>query len=415
MPRAIKRLTAMGVQKITRPGYHADGAGLYLQVTASGAKSWIYRYRRQGKLHDKGLGSSLALSLADAREAAARCRRMLVDGIDPIQAMKEQRQAERLEQARSKTFRQCALEYIAQIKVQWKNEKHADQWINTLEVYACSVFGDVPVQDVETSLVYKALEPIWQTKNETASRVRGRIEKVLDWARVADLRTGENPARWKGHLDAMLAKPSQVQKVINHPALPFIQMGGFMKALRQHEGLAAKALELTILTAARTGEIIGAKWDEFDLEARVWIIPAERMKMGKEHRVPLCSRAIELLNAMKATRTSDYVFPGEKEHRPLSNMAMAEVLKRMKRTNITVHGFRSTFRDWAAETTNFPSEVVEMALAHRISNSVEAAYRRGDLMEKRRALMHAWQEYCAREIATVTEIPTPAPRIALSA
>lgn len=394
MAREFKKLTAMAVQKIIQSGYHADGAGLYLQVSASGAKSWIYRYRRHGKLHDKGLGSLHALSLADAREAAARYRKMLVEGIDPIQANKEQRHAERLEKARSKTFQQCASSYVEAMKGQWKNEKHAEQWTNTLETYANSVFGDVPVQEVDTALVYKALDVIWKTKNETASRVRGRIEKVLDWARVAGLRTGENPARWRGHLDAMLAKPSQIQKVVNHPALSFNQIGAFIKDLHQHEGIAVKALEFTILTAARTGEVIGAKWDEIDLDSAIWIIPADRMKMGKEHRVPMTSRAVELLKTLQATSHGQYVFPGAKEGKSLSNMAMAEVLKRMKRFDITVHGFRSTFRDWAAETTNFPSEVVEMALAHRISNAVEAAYRRGDMMEKRRVLMQTWADRC---------------------
>jgi integrase len=396
MARQVKRLTALTVQRMAKPGYHADGAGLYLQVSPNGSKSWIYRYRRNGKLRDKGLGSLLALSLAEAREAAARCRKMLAEGIDPIQATREKRQAERLEKARTKTFRQCVTAYLEAKAGEWSNEKHADQWRNTLEKYANSVFGDVPVQDVDTPLVHRALDAIWKTKNETATRVRGRIEKVLDWAKVAGLRTGDNPARWKGHLDAMLAKPSQVQKVVSHPALPFAQIGSFMKALRQEESIAAKALEFTILTAGRTGEIIGTRWEEINLDAAVWTIPAERMKMNKEHRVPLPRRAVELLHGLNPAKEG-FVFRGARTGRPLSNMAMAELLKRMERTDITVHGFRSTFRDWAAELTPFPNEVVEMALAHRIANAVEAAYRRGDLMEKRRMLMQEWQDYCDRQ------------------
>lgn len=396
MGRQINRLTAVGVQRITKSGYRLDGAGLYLQVRESGSKSWIFRYRKNGKLHDKGLGSIQALSLADAREAAAKCRKMLAGGIDPILAAKTHRDAVRLEKARRMTFSQCADAFIDSMRPQWKNEKHVAQWTNTIKTYATPIFGDIPVQDVDTALIRKALDPIWQTKNETASRLRGRLENILDWAKVSGLRVGDNPARWKGHLELLLPSPSKVQKTVHHPALPYPQTSSFIKQLRTQSGNAALALEFTILTAARTSETIGAKWAEFDLAAAIWTIPAIRMKMKKEHRVPLCSRAIEIIEKMKSLE-ADYVFPGGRKDMPLSNMAMAAVLKRMERTDITVHGFRSTFRDWAAETTAYPNEVVEMALAHRISNAVEAAYRRGDLMEKRKALMHAWQVYCERD------------------
>jgi integrase len=275
----------------------------------------------------------------------------------------------------------------------WRNEKHRDQWRNTLNSYASPVIGSLPVQTIDVALVMKALEPIWKTKPETASRLRGRIEAVLDWAAVRGYRTGENPARWRGHLDKLLPARSKIQRVQHHPALPYNELADFMDALEGQDGTAARALEFLILTAARTGEIIGARWDEVDLEEKIWTVPGERMKAGREHRVPLSPAALVLLKRMKETE-SDFVFPGGKKGMPLSNMAMLAVLKRMRRDDLTAHGFRSTFRDWAAECTDFRSEVVEMALAHTIENKVEAAYRRGDLFQKRRQLMQAWTRFC---------------------
>jgi integrase len=340
-----------------------------------------------------GLGPLNAISLAEARKRTAECRRMRHDGIDPIEARGAQRDQKRLEGARSMTFDVCAEAYIEAHKASWKNGKHAEQWHGSLRNYASPVFGSSPVQAIDLALVMKALEPVWQTKSETASRLRGRIEAVLDWARVHGYRKGENPARWRGHLDKLLPARAKIQKVVHHPALPYSEIADFMVSLRSQEGIAARALEFLILTAARTGEIIGARWDEVDLKEKIWTVPGLRMKAGREHRVPLSGPALATVKNMNEIRESDFVFPGGRKGKPLSNMAMLALLKRIGRNDLTTHGFRSTFRDWAAERTNFPREVVEMALAHTIENKVEAAYRRGDLFQKRRQLMEAWARF----------------------
>jgi integrase len=304
------------------------------------------------------------------------------------------------------TFDEAAKACIDAKRAGWSNAKHAEQWTTTLASYASPVFGSVLIRDIDTALVIKALEQkvkakdgsrvsLWEAKNETASRVRQRIEAVLAWATVREYRTGDNPARWKNHLDTLLPKPSAVQTVEHHAALPYSHIHEFMTALQAQEGIGAMALEFTILTAARTGEVIGAEWEEIDLDAALWTIPAGRMKAKKEHVVPLSPRTIEILKPLQLARTSDFVFPGGKAGKALSNMAMAELLKRMERTDITVHGFRSSFRDWAGETTSFPREVIEHALAHRLADKAEAAYQRGTLLDKRRKLMAAWAEYCA--------------------
>jgi len=319
---------------------------------------------------------------------------MRLDGVDPIEARRAHRDQKRLEAAKAMTFEACAIAYTEAHNAGWRNAKHRDQWRNTLTSYACPVFGSLPVQSIDVGLVMKTLEPIWHTKPETASRLRGRIEAILDWATVRSYRTGENPARWRGHLDKLLPARSKVQKVKHHPALPYNEMADFIAALRNQEGIAARALEFLILTAARTGEVIGAPWDEVDLDGKLWAVAGTRMKAGREHRVPLSAAAMVVLEQMKEIRESDFVFSGGKKGKPLSNMAMLAVLKRMERGDLTAHGFRSTFRDWAAECTNFPREVVEMALAHTIESKVEAAYRRGDLFQKRRQLMEAWARFC---------------------
>ncbi|MFP3185915.1 MAG: site-specific integrase, partial [Paraburkholderia sp.] len=293
------------------------------------------------------------------------------------------------------SFQHCAEKYIDAHRTGWKNIKHAEQWTNTLTTYAYPVFDSRSVAAIDTTLVMKVLEPIWTTKTETASRLRGRIESVLDWATVRGYRSGENPARLKGHLDTLLPKRSRVQKVTHHPALPYADLSAFMIKLRAQEGTAARALEVLILTATRTNEVIGATWSEFDLDEGVWTIPAERMKMRKEHRVPLPARAIALVKAQQEVKRGDYIFPGRRDKSPLSNMAMLQLLERMKREDITVHGFRSTFRDWAGETTHYPREVCEAALAHGIKDKAEAAYARGDLFVKRAALMQDWANFCA--------------------
>jgi integrase len=301
------------------------------------------------------------------------------------------------------TFQQCAEAYINAHRAGWKNPKHIQQWQNTLSQYAYPFFGELDVKLIDTGLITKCLEPIWLTKNETAGRVRGRIESILDWATVRKYREGVNPARWRGHLDKLLAKQSKVQKTEHHKALPYLEINAFISQLHKQDGIAAKCMEFTILTAARTGETIGATWDEIDLIAKTWTIPAIRMKAEREHRVPLSIDALNIINDMAATRINDYVFPGTKKG--LSNMAMLAVLKRMDRADITVHGFRSTFRDWAAESTAYPGEVVEMALAHAIKNLTEAAYRRGDLIEKRSRLMEEWARYCKTARINADVIP----------
>jgi integrase len=396
MPRALNKLSQLKITKTTKPGLYADGGGLYLQITAAGVKSWLFRYMRSGRARGMGLGPLHTIGLAEARVRALDCRRLLLDGVDPIESRDAERAANAIAAANGVTFKQCAEQYIEAHRAGWKNAKHADQWSNTLKTYVDPVFGALPVSAVDTTLVMKVLEPIWTTKTETASRVRGRIESILDWATVRGHRTGENPARLKGHLDTLLPKRSRVQKVKHHPALPYADMPGFIKLLRAEEGIAARALEFLILTATRTNEVIRATWNEFDIKAGVWTIPAERMKMRKEHRVPLSKRAAEIIEAQRAMQQSDYVFPGARYGKPLSNMAMLQLLERMKRSDITVHGFRSTFRDWAGETTHYPREVCEAALAHGIKDKAEAAYARGDLFVKRAALMEDWAKFAMK-------------------
>lgn len=345
-----------------------------------------------GRARNMGLGPCDLVSLAEAREKARAARKAMLDGIDPLDARREAKARRRLEAAKRMTFSAAAERMMASHGAAWSNPKHKAQWRSTLQTYCYPVVGELPVGDIDTALVLKILEPIWAEKSETASRLRGRIEAVLDWARARGDRTGENPARWKGHLDRLLPAKRRVRKVQNHPALPFSDLPAFVADLRLRDELSARALELTVLTAARTGEIIGARWSEFDIDTGVWTIPAERMKGKREHRVPLCPRALELLKALP--REGEYVFPGGRVGKPVSNSALLKLMRGM-RPGFVPHGLRSTFRDWAAERTNHPSEVVEMALAHAVANKVEAAYRRGDLFEKRRALMNDWCSYAS--------------------
>ncbi|RQV54257.1 site-specific integrase [Burkholderia cenocepacia] len=383
----------MTVTRLKEPGLYADGGGLYLQITKTGVKSWLFRYMREGKARGMGLGPLRTVGLADARAKALDCRRQLLDGNDPLDKKKEQRVQQQIAAAKAITFEACATKFIEAHRASWKNAKHADQWTNTLTTYAYPVFESLPVSTIDTTHVMKVLEPIWTTKSETAGRLRGRIESVLDWATVRGYRSGENPARLKGHLDTLLPRLSRVRKVKHHPALPYAELPAFMEALRSEEGIAARALEFLILTATRTNEVIGATWAELSVAERVWIIPADRMKMRKEHRVPLSDQAVAIIKAMEDVKQNDYVFPGARYNKPLSNMAMLQLLERMKCSDITVHGFRSTFRDWAGETTHFPREVCEAALAHGLKDKAEAAYARGDLFVKRGALMQEWAGY----------------------
>ena len=350
-----------------------------------------------------GLGALHAISLADAREKAAECRKMLTNRIDPIDCRDAADAQLRLADARVKTFKECAEAYIEANKAGWRNPKHGNQWSSTLKTYAYPLIGDLPVQDIDTALVLKVIEPIWQTKTETASRVRGRIELILDWAATREYRQGLNPARWRGHLENLLPRRAKMQKVEHQPALPYHQIGDFMQALQKQDGVSAQALAFTILTAARTSEVIGARWNEVDLSKGLWTIPASRIKAGREHRVALSAAAVDLLRQLLKERTAEpqeWIFKGQRGDKHLSNMAMLLLLRRMNRTDITVHGFRSTFRDWCAEQTNFPREVAEAALAHVLDDKVEAAYRRSDLLDKRRQLMEAWGRYCAAPAAS---------------
>jgi len=393
MARQINRLTARAVSTTTKPGLLADGGGLLLQVTKGGAKSWVYRFTLNKKTRDMGLGPLQAVPLTDARDIAANARKLVANGIDPIDDRKARQASAATATRHGTSFRACAEEYIRLNSGGWKNAKHRQQWENTLKTYAYPVIGDLHVGTITKQNVLEIIEPMWLEKAETASRVRTRIETVLDMAIAADLRESENPARL-AVLKFLLPNQGQRPKAQHHTALPYEQISDFMSDLRGQYILSASALELIILTATRTSETLNAKWAEIDLDERVWSIPAARMKAGRDYRVPLTDPAVTLLKGLGRIDGNDHVFPGLKAKRPLSNMACLALLNRMGRDDLTVHGFRSTFRDWAAEQTSFPRDVAEMALAHTIKDKVEAAYRRGDLFEKRRELMDAWAKYC---------------------
>ena len=406
MARKAKELGALEVGRLTKPGLHAVGgvSGLALQVLPppSSARTWVLRVMIAGKRRAMGLGGYPDVTLAGAKEAARVARLKIKEGIDPIEDAKAKRSALYAARAASMTFSEAAAAYIAMKESEWNNAKHVQQWTNTLTTYAYPVIGKIFVRDVDQSHVMRVLEPIWLSKNETATRLRGRIENILDWARVSGYRSGENPARWRGHLDKLLPTPGKVQKVAHHPALPFDELGAFMVKLRAVEGMGARALEFAILTAARSGEVRGATWSEIDLKDATWTIPAERMKMKKEHRVTLNDEAVTLLKTLQGS--TDFIFPNNKGTM-LSDMTLTAVLRRMGRSDITAHGFRSTFRDWCSEGTNYPRDVAEMALAHAIGDKVEAAYRRGDLFEKRRLMMRDWGKFSGTVQTTATVTP----------
>ena len=396
-------LTARGVQTARKPGLYGDGANLFLKIGDNGAKSWIFCHQVKGKVRKYGLGPLHTVSLSDARDRAEAVRKLVLDGIDPKQHRQAELEAAAVLQARTITFDDARDRFIASQEAGWRNSKHAKQWRATLATFASPTIGKLPVSAVDTGLVLQVLQPIWATKTETASWVRGRIEAILDWATVLKYRSGPNPALWRGNLDKLLPKKSRVAKVEHHAALPYAELPAFLVRLRKRQGVPL-ALEFTILTCVRTSEALGAVWGEFD-DNRLWIIPAERMKADKEHRVPLSDRAVAILEEMKALKASEFVFPGHKPRRPLSNMAMLTVLRRMKLDHVTTaHGFRSTFTDWAREQTGFPREVIEAVLAHAIGDKTEAAYARGDLLLKRRRLMEAWAGYCSAQTGKVIPI-----------
>ncbi|QTW19955.1 tyrosine-type recombinase/integrase [Comamonas kerstersii] len=389
------KLTQLQASRIKEAGMHGDGAGLWLKVTDGGSKSWVLRYTMAGRERRTGLGPYPDVSLAEARDKAMAWRKQVREGVDPMKVKQKAMATARAEQANKVTFAWCAAQYIESHRAGWKNAKHAEQWVSTLAMYAEPVMGKMDVALVETEHVVRVLEPIWNSKPETASRLRGRIESILGWASARRLRNGDNPARWKGHLDSLFPARTKVSRTRHFAALPWKDMQPFMTSLEAQAGVGALALRFTILTAARSGEVRGMVWDEVDLSARLWVVPAERMKAGREHRIPLSDAAVALLRQQEQALLAgtNVVFPSVRDHKPLSDMTLTAVLRRMQRNDLTVHGFRSTFRDWAAEATDYPQEMAEMALAHVVSNKVEAAYRRGDMLEKRREMMQKWAEF----------------------
>jgi integrase len=402
MKRQINRLTAAAVRSATKDV--CDGYGLWLQVSEThGTKSWLFRYMIDGKSDSMGFGPLNTTSLAKARERAQKARDLLQEGVNPREVRDAERRQRKLDASRQMTFLQSADAYIAAHAGSWKNAKHGDQWRSTFnetrrgsKVFpaATAILNDLPVQDIDVALVRKALEKIWYTTPETASRVRGRIERVLAWATVAGYRTGDNPARWTGHLKELLPARAKVAPIEHHGAIQYKEMSAFMADLRVRSGVSPRALEFAILNASRTGEVLGAKWNEIDAAAKVWTIPADRMKSGRPHSVPLSGRAIDILAELP--REGEYLFMGAGANAPLGHMAMLKVLREMRGKGLTVHGFRSSFRDWCGNETSFPREVAEHALAHAIGDRAEQAYRRSDALARRRKLMDAWAEYCAR-------------------
>ena len=395
MAKKAKELSDLKVKALKDEGRHAVGGvdGLYLRI-AGESRAWVLRIKVGAKRCDIGLGPYPEIKLSVARDLARAYRTKVREGIDPLAERREAKAALLAEKAALKTFKQCAESYVEANKAGWKNDKHAKQWSATLETYAYPVIGELSVASVTIAHILNILEPIWATKTETASRLRGRIESVLDWAKVRGYRDGENPARWRGHLDKTLPARNKVQKVEHHAALPYAEIGAFMADLAKRDGISARALEFSVLCASRSGEVRNALWAEFDLAAKTWTIPADRMKAGKEHRVPLSDAAVALLKALPRIAGSDYAFPAPRGG-ALSDMALTAVLKRMGHDGLTQHGFRSTFRDWAGETTAYPREVIEHALAHQLKDKAEAAYQRGDLLAKRARLMKDWAKFCA--------------------
>lgn len=393
MPKIARELSALEVGRLKSPGLHPVGGvpGLALQVTPTGARSWILRATVGTKRRDMGLGQFPGVTLAQAREKARSAREKIEQGTDPILMRQQAQSLLRAQQATAVTFESAARAYIDAKSAEWSNAKHAAQWGATLETYAFPVIGKMHVGDIQQGHVLTMLEPIWTTKTETASRLRGRVESVLDWAKVRGYRTGENPARWRGHLDKLLPAPRKIAKVEHHPAVPVKQVADFYAALRERSGTAARALEFALLTAARSGEVRGATWSEIDVDAKLWVVPAERMKAKKEHRVPLSPAAMKLLHALPRMEGSDLLFPAARGGQ-LSDMSLTAVMRRMGLDSVP-HGLRSTFRDWVAECTSYPREIAERALAHTLTNAVEAAYHRSDVLEKRRTLMQDWAKF----------------------
>ncbi len=385
MAKLVNKLSARKVATLTKPGRHSDGGGLYLSISPSGAASWVFMWKTAGRRREMGLGPLRDVPLLKAREKAANARQLVLEGRDPLTAREAQQS--------QATFGEAADALIESMSPSWRNEKHRAQWTMTLTSY-CQQIRSKPVAEITTDDVLAVLEPLWRSKPETASRLRGRIERVLSFAKARGMRSGENPAQWRGHLDAILPRRPMLTRG-HHKALPFREVPAFMQRLREMEGVAPRALEFAILTAARSGEVFGLVWSELSLDERLWVVPGPRMKGGREHRVPLTGRTVKILQQLKRLRAeeSQLVFPGGKRGRPLSETSLEAVVKRME-VDATPHGFRSSFRDWAGDATAFPREVAEAALAHIVGDKAERAYRRGDALEKRRKLMEEWQKFC---------------------
>ena len=396
MPKIAKQLSAFEISRLNQPGNHAVGGvtGLYLYVNEGTGRSWILRTVVGNVRRHVGLGGYPSVSLAEAREQAKRVRAEVSSGIDPIARKQALLKEVRDKKASTKTFEYAASAYIEAHSGGWKNAKHKSQWVNTLKTYAFPKIGRLPIREISHTDVLAVLEPIWEEKNETAARLRGRIESILDWATVHGFRFGDNPARWKGHLDVLLVSPGKIKKVTHHKALPYKETAAFIHRLRQHKGMVPLALEFAILTAARTGEVLGARWNEIDFEKFVWTVPAKRMKAGREHRVPLSLSCMSVLEKIESSVSDSLIFVSPRSGM-LSNMSMLMLMRRMK-VDAVPHGFRSSFRDWVGEETNYPRELVETALSHVLESKVEAAYRRGDALEKRREMMLDWADYCSR-------------------
>jgi integrase len=394
MPKVAKELTALAVSKLRRTGLHAVGGvkGLGLKIMPSGSRAWVLRTVVASKRREYGLGGYPSVSLATARERARSMLDQLFTGVDPAETKKQAKSSLAAQRAKAVTFKTLAEQYIAQHEASWRNAKHTAQWTSTLTQYAFPVCGHMLAADIDTATVLRVLEPIWLGKTETASRLRGRMEAVLDYATAKGLREGPNPARWKGNIALTLPAKRKVSPVDHHAAIPLKDMTKFFKSLQKREGTAARALEFLTLTAVRSGEVRGAKWGEIDLTKKVWTVPAHRMKNNREHRVPLSTIAIVLLKSLPSKKADGLVFPGTKPMSKLSDMSLTVLMRRMQ-TGAVPHGLRSSFRDWVSEETAYPREVAEMALAHTVGNAVEAAYRRGDLFEKRRAMMQEWSEF----------------------
>lgn len=404
MAKKTNKLTTLQVKKTSTYGFYPDGNGLYLQVSKTGSKSWVFRYELNGKDRRQGLGSVTDLSLNEARIAAGESRRLRLEGKDPIDEKKKIAAAARVISAKEMTFKTCATTFIDSHKAGWTNEKHINQWTNTLTTYAYPTIGHLPVRDVDISLIMRILEPIWLTKTETATRVRQRIENILDWAKAREFRAGENPARWRGHLDMLLPKPTKIQKVKHFDAMPYIDVPAYFAELKKKHRISAKALAFIMLTATRSNETRSARWSEININEAMWTIPEERMKAKREHKVPLSEECLQLLREAKEFKVSDFIFPSDDGKTGISSAALQKLLRETQAT-ATIHGFRSSFRDWCAEMTNYDSNLAEFSLAHQLNNATVAAYLRTKMVDKRRKLMNAWSSYCSENKEMGAVIP----------